>query len=276
VPYVDANGLRFHVQALRDPQRLHDGQAPRPRPRPPVVMVHGLVVDNLSSYYYTIANPVALVADTYLYDLRGHGRSQVPASGYRVADHVADLRALLDAWQVTEPVHLVGTSFGGVVALAFAHLMPDRVASLVLVEAHVATDGWGDHMAGSLALAAFGLHEAGLRDWLDRNGTRKLDRLVRHAERLLLETSLVDDLQGERPLPPEALAGIECPTLAIYGEGSDILAHAHALERHMPRCELHVVERGSHAVLYEATPFVREHTLVWLEQHAAPPWPAAP
>jgi pimeloyl-ACP methyl ester carboxylesterase len=259
VPHLDANGLRFHVQVL--------GTERNGRRRPKVVMLHGLVADNLSSYYYTIANPLGLVADTYLYDLRGHGRTEVPKSGYAVIDHVADLRGLLRAWSIDEPVHLVGNSFGCVVALAFAHLFPERVASLVLIEAHFATEGWGEHMAGSLALAAFGLDKEGVKDWLERNATRKLSRLARHSERLFLETSLIDDLQGEQPFPYRSLEAIGCPTLAIYGEGSDIIDRAYDLEKHVPRCELHVVPGCSHSVLFEATPFVREQALAWVTRH---------
>jgi pimeloyl-ACP methyl ester carboxylesterase len=262
--HVDANGLRFHVQVLGAPPG-----DPSPRPRPKVVMLHGLVADNLSSYYYTVANPVGLVAHAYLYDLRGHGRSEMPATGYTVADHVDDLAALLAAWGVgDEPVHLVGNSFGGVVALRFARRFPERVASLVLVEAHFATEGWGERMAGSLALAAFGLDEEGVKDWLARHATRQLHRLAQRSERLLLETSLIDDLQCERPFPNAALQAIGCPVLAIYGAGSDILDRAYDLERHVPRCELHVVEGCSHSVLFEAAPFVRELTLAWLDQHS--------
>lgn len=260
MPHLDANGLRFHVQVLSS------GEDPA---RPKVVMVHGLVADNLSSFYYTIANPVALVADTYLYDMRGHGRTEVPASGYAVVDHVADLRSLLDGWGIDEPVHLVGNSFGGVVALAFTHLFPQRVASLVLIEAHFATEGWGEYMAGSLALAAFGLDEAAVKDWLARNASRKLSRLARHSERLFLETSLIADLQREQPFSPRALQAIPCPTLAIYGEGSDILDRAHDLERYVPRCELHVVEGATHSVLFEATPLVRRQTVDWVRSHSA-------
>ncbi len=230
-------------------------------------MLHGLVADNLSSFYYTIANPVALVADTYLYDQRGHGRSEMPSTGYAVVDHVADLRALLDGWGIDEPVHLLGNSFGGLIALAFAHRFPGRVASLVLVEAHFATEGWGEHMAGSLALAAFGLDEQNVKDWLARNASRKVGRLARHSERMLMETSLIDDLQREQPFPQQALAAVVCPTLAIYGEGSDILDRAHDLEHHVPRCELHVVPGCTHSVLFEATPFVRQHTLDWITRH---------
>jgi pimeloyl-ACP methyl ester carboxylesterase len=274
VPHVDANGLSFHVQELGTAVTARPAQEPGAMPngarRPKVVMLHGLVADNLSSYYYTIANPVGLVADTYLYDLRGHGRTEVPASGYSVADHVADLAALLDAWAVHEPVHLVGNSFGGVVALAFTQRFPERVASLVLIEAHFATEGWGEHMAGSLALAAFGLDEAGVKDWLAENAGRKLSRLARHSERLLMETTLIDDLQREQPFSREALAGIRCPVLAIYGESSDILDRARDLEAHVPRCELHIVPRCSHSVLFEATGFVRERTLAWVTANAEP------
>lgn len=267
MPHLDANGLRFHVQVLR-PQRTSEDD-PGSLTRPKVVMLHGLVADNLSSYYYTIANPVGLVADAYLYDLRGHGRTEMPKTGYAVVDHVADLRGLLSAWAIDEPVHLVGNSFGGVVALAFTHLFPDKVASLVLIEAHFATEGWGEHMAGSLALAAFGLDKDNVKDWLERNGGRKLNRLARHSERMFEETSLIDDLQREQPFARRALEAIPCPTLAIYGEGSDILDRAADLERHVPGCELHVVPGCTHSVLFEATPVVREHTLNWITRHAA-------
>lgn len=256
MPHVDANGLRFHVQ------RLGAGDDDRPQ----VVMLHGLIIDNLSSYYYTIANPLGLVADTYLYDMRGHGRSDMPLTGYTVDDHVDDLLALLETWGIDRPVHLVGNSFGGVVALAFTHLYPERVASLVLIEAHFATESWGEHMAGTLALAAFGLDKAVVQEWLDEHGSRKLSRLARHSQKLFLETSLIDDLQRERPFTRRALEAIGCPTLAIYGEGSDILDRAADLERYVPDCELHVVPGCTHSVLFEATPFVRERTLDWVVQ----------
>jgi pimeloyl-ACP methyl ester carboxylesterase len=275
MPHLDANGLRFHVQVL-SPTRPADGQPAGdvPARRPKVVMLHGLVADNLSSYYYTIANPVGLVADTYLYDLRGHGRSEIPATGYAVVDHVADLHSLLDGWDIDEPVHLVGNSFGCVVALAFTHLFPEKVASLVLIEGHFATAGWGDHMAGSLALAAFGLDKESVKDWLDRNASRKVSRLARRSEHLFLETSLIDDLQREEPFSHRALQAISCPTLAIYGEGSDILERAYDLERHLPHCELHIVPGCTHSVLFEATPFVRQHTLDWIGRQSTQTTPA--
>src|SRR5436305_2133211 len=100
---VVANGVRHHVQRLGHGDRL-------------VVFVHGLVMDNLSSFYFTLANPVAASCEVMLYDLRGHGMSERPVRGYGVTDLVADLAALVGDRRVT----LVGNSFGGLVALAFA------------------------------------------------------------------------------------------------------------------------------------------------------------
>ncbi|MDQ1441189.1 MAG: hypothetical protein QOG97_1417, partial [Acidimicrobiaceae bacterium] len=85
---VVANGVRFHVQQLTPPQG-------RSAETPAVVFIHGLVMDNLSSFYYTLANPCAAAgADVMLYDLRGHGLSERPPLGYALEDSVDDLVGL--------------------------------------------------------------------------------------------------------------------------------------------------------------------------------------
>src|ERR1700709_2285355 len=103
MPDVVANGVRLHVQRLSSPGMRDDA--------PVVVFLHGLVMDNLSSFYYTLANPVAAAgADVVLYDLRGHGLSERPRTGYQVDDSVADLAALLNALGINGPGHLASTS----------------------------------------------------------------------------------------------------------------------------------------------------------------------
>lgn len=246
---VVANGLRFHVQRL--------GPEPGASARPTVVMLHGMVMDNLSSLYYTLANPVALDQPVLLYDLRGHGRSERPPSGYRVADGVTDLLALLDALDVTEPVVLLGNSFGGTIALAFALAHPDRVAALVLIEAHFAVEGWGHHMAGSLALAAFGLDEDGVQQWLEEQGGRKVNRLARNADELINHTTMLDDLQDVEVITEAELAAIALPVLALYGEHSDVLDRARDLDRAVPGCRLHVEPDTTHSLLLERTDVVK-------------------
>jgi pimeloyl-ACP methyl ester carboxylesterase len=102
MPDICANGARFHVQWLGPTAGATV---------PTVVFVHGLVTDNLSSFYYTLAGPVVSAgARAVLYDLRGHGRSSRPSHGYSTRDGMADLCALLDVLNLTEPAYLVGNS----------------------------------------------------------------------------------------------------------------------------------------------------------------------
>ncbi|MEZ0309083.1 MAG: alpha/beta fold hydrolase, partial [Ramlibacter sp.] len=65
-------------------------------------------------------------------DLRGHGRSDAPASGdYSVPALAEDIAAVTDALGLKRFV-LVGHSMGGAAATAYAGKHPDRLAGLVL------------------------------------------------------------------------------------------------------------------------------------------------
>ncbi|MGH9122097.1 MAG: alpha/beta fold hydrolase, partial [Acidimicrobiales bacterium] len=243
---------------------------PRHPGSPKVVMIHGLVVDNLSSFYYTIANSVALHAEVFLYDLRGHGLSSMPDRSYRVEDHLADLCALLQHWEIEQPVHLVGNSYGGLIALEMARRYPERVASLLLIEAHFPIEGWGDQMAGTVGLAAYGLDDESNQKWLRDHGGRKLRRLALRASRLASTTSIIADLVGEDPFPLAALAAMSCPVLAVYGERSDIVERGRDLERHIPGARLHLVEGEEHGLLHAAASTVREQAVAWIRQVTRP------
>lgn len=102
---------------------------------PDLVMIHGLF-GNLAFWYLSVLP--ALVRDfrVTLYDLRGHGYSDMPRSGYTSSHMAADLKELLDHLGVKQ-AHLVGHSFGGAVALHFAVLHPIHVLSLTLADARV-------------------------------------------------------------------------------------------------------------------------------------------
>lgn len=65
-------------------------------------------------------------------DLRGHGRSEAPASGdYSIRALAEDVAAVADALDLRRFV-LVGHSMGGAAAVAYAGKHPRRVAGLVL------------------------------------------------------------------------------------------------------------------------------------------------
>lgn len=64
-------------------------------------------------------------------DLRGHGRSARPSSGYHHSHHAADMAAVLDAAGIDRTV-VVGYSIGGAIALEMAITQPKRLTGLVL------------------------------------------------------------------------------------------------------------------------------------------------
>jgi pimeloyl-ACP methyl ester carboxylesterase len=259
---VTAGGVRFHVQRLA-------GRSPTgARPVHPVVFIHGLGMDNLSSFYFTLANPLANAgAEVILYDLRGHGMSERPCTGYQVSDSVADLAALLDALGVEGPVHLVGNSYGGTVALGFAIAHPGRVASMVLVEAHFSVAGWAEQIIAERDRIESGNE---LRDWLDQLG-RKVNRLTDMADDLLKRTTFLADLSAVRPIPMSRLSTLHCPVRAVYGEHSDVVDYARQLNDHLPHCVLTVLPGFGHSVLMDATPALREIVLDWFasQTHAS-------
>jgi len=65
---------------------------------------------------------------------RGQGASEAPASGYDTRTLVEDIRAFLDAKDISR-VTLIGYSIAGVEETLFAGIYPDRVSRLVYLDA---------------------------------------------------------------------------------------------------------------------------------------------
>jgi pimeloyl-ACP methyl ester carboxylesterase len=260
---ITANGARFNVQKL-------EAQPPH---APTVVFMHGLVMDNLSSFYYTLAGPFAdMGARVILYDLRGHGMSERTPRGYTTSDGAADLCGVLDAIGVTEPVYLVGNSYGGLLAARTAVLAPERVAGLVMIEANCTGPGaaaWIEDMLNTLTVAALSLEYERTADKLLAAGQRKLARVARAADMLLNDTSLIQDLSTERALDITELEKIRCPVLGVYGGQSGLADGAAELRRHVRRSQVEIIPGLAHTVLRDATGTLRGIVTDWLPRAEA-------
>jgi proline iminopeptidase len=88
------------------------------------------------------------------YDQRGTGRSTKPAEGipsYELDQYVEDLEAVREAVGA-EQIHVLGHSWGGLVAMRYATVYPERVGSMVLVVSGPPTQE--DFTAGATSLRA--------------------------------------------------------------------------------------------------------------------------
>ena len=66
-------------------------------------------------------------------DLRGHGLSDKPSTGYDMPRIQADLEAVLNQLNVSTPFVLVGHSFGGAIVTDYALNHPDHIEKLIII-----------------------------------------------------------------------------------------------------------------------------------------------
>jgi pimeloyl-ACP methyl ester carboxylesterase len=116
--YVDAGGLRMHV-ALAGPADA-----------PPVLLVHGW-----PQCWWSWRHVIPALAERFrviAVDLRGHGWSQAPASGYEKEQLASDMLALLDAMAI-ERVTWIGHDWGAWTGFLAALRAPERVERMLAV-----------------------------------------------------------------------------------------------------------------------------------------------
>lgn len=111
-----------HIETARGGLWVADHRQPG---QAPVLLIHGAGGSHLDW-----GMPIRKLSSLAV-DLNGHGRS-AGAGHLTLADHAADLVALLDALDIDQ-ITLVGHSMGGGIALTLALTYPERVARLVLV-----------------------------------------------------------------------------------------------------------------------------------------------
>jgi len=121
IPRVILNGYGFHAEHFGSPGK------------PVLIVLHG---GPGADYRYLLE--LKALADDYevvFYDQRGTGLSpRVPASSIGVQTFIDDLDAFVEAFGQGRPVHLLGHSWGAMLASAYAGVHPAKVGKLVLAE----------------------------------------------------------------------------------------------------------------------------------------------
>lgn len=110
--FVSAGGLRMHVAEAG------------PADGPPLLLIHGW-----PGSWWTWRGVIPRLADDFRIvapDLRGHGWSDAPPTGYRKEELAADVVRLLDELEI-DRADAIGHDWGGFVGFLLALLHPERV-----------------------------------------------------------------------------------------------------------------------------------------------------
>lgn len=150
----EQNGLQPHAFMQEDGVRYawsSKGLAANEKPK--LLLVHGITS---SSVMWSVNLPtLSRHFDLIVPDLIGHGRTTAGWSGNSVDAQVAHLTAILDSLKVSEPVFVVGNSYGGAIAANFAEQHPDRARALVIYDGPASdyTRAMADSVARSVGAA---------------------------------------------------------------------------------------------------------------------------
>ena len=170
--------------------------------------------------------------DTLAYSQRGQGGSAAPAGlgAYGMSDFVGDLISIAEAWAgTTGRVHLVGHSFGGIVARAAVVKRPDLFASVTLFCSGRAVYDWMNTLpildplptgpgARQQVLRTYfpdmNFDEPGV-GWAEFQRIRALDTA---SENLVGIARILSQLRPDTP----ALAATGVPVHVLYGDQDEI------------------------------------------------------
>jgi len=237
---------------------------------PVVVLIHGHSLD-LRMWKYQVGPLVDIGYRAVRYDVRGHGRSMVPPSGYTWDNYSLDLAELLDRLNVERPAaeelaiekaHVVGLSMGGGIALKFALDHPERVLSLTLVDSTLPGFTYSEEFSNGIAELREAVRGEGVRAAFDRLWLAHplFDGLRLNPERFAEAAEMVTGFQAaeyregsETPgyVQPDLaarLAEVAARTLVVVGEGDlpDFGLIADLLEANIPSARKVVLKGCGH------------------------------
>src|ERR687894_2552330 len=193
--------------------------------RPPVVLLHG--IGSRGQSWWPVIDPLASRFHLFQLDLRGHGASGKPSTGYLMEHYAADLDAALDALDLAgDETRIMGHSLGGLVALSWASERPSRAAALVVEDPSLRVppeilqsfDGWQQLAALTPAQAAAWYRQE-YPDWSDEDCLRRAETITSTAPGVFAElrAEAQEALARGTTDRVQILSGVQTPTLLLYG-----------------------------------------------------------
>ncbi|MDH3691007.1 MAG: alpha/beta fold hydrolase [Gammaproteobacteria bacterium] len=196
------------------------------------------------------------------YDLRGHGESDKTPGPYGLDDFVDDLKGLLDD-EEAPTTNLVGFSFGGTIAQAFALRYPERITKFVLISGIA---GRTDEERTRILERTKSLEQGGVESTIDAAIERWFTVEFRQQNRDLIQERIRRAKQND----PKAYAAayrvfaqsdlvdsiseIQAPTLIITGEHDvgSTPRMAKLMHQRIKNSKLCILPRLRHGLLSEA------------------------
>ncbi|HUX38195.1 MAG TPA: alpha/beta fold hydrolase [Rectinemataceae bacterium] len=227
-----------------------------------VVLLNGIAM-SIGNWRPVTEALVASGRRVLCHDFRGQMLSQKRVGPYSLRGHAEDLAALMDQLGI-ESADIIGTSYGGEVALEFALAFPAKTASLAVVDSVsfadpmlvAAVEGWkacalADPVAFYRSIIAWNYSAEYIgsnRELLARRETAmaSLPRAWFEDFAELCDAFLVIDLKGR-------LGPIAAPTLVVWAE-KDILkgeSYSRSLAAEIAGARLSMIGGSGHAVAME-------------------------
>ncbi len=240
-----------------------------------VVLVHGL---GFTRHKWG-AQVEALIGAGYrvvTWDLRGFGESDLPAAPYSMEDVAADLEALR-AHLGLGRFHLVGHSFGGMVALTYAVARPERLKSLSLLS----TAGHNGERASKLARALTLMSRVGAEEALSDPDTRAeveaivesvadiIGPILKHLKRIAAKPDPARSFAWGATAGysvRDRLGELTVPSLVMHGTKDELMPYVAGflLAQALPGCTWESVEEGRHNLPLERSDEVNRSLLAFL------------
>ncbi|RJT78096.1 alpha/beta fold hydrolase [Arthrobacter cheniae] len=238
------------------------------RTQPPVLLLHGIgrSLEDWQGLYGRLAPDHRVIS----VDLPGFGLSERTEGRYSLESMARFVIAALDILGEHRPLHVVGNSLGGAIAMKISALEPQRVRSLVLVN----SAGFGKEV--TIALRLLAVRPIGKRLMKDksRKAAYRTERALFYDKRFVTEERL-DHAQrvGGNPVYDDVLLAVarhlgtfrgvrrrwrnellrvvaaqRKPTLVVWGDEDRVLPASHLDHARtvFPHAEFHLFEKCGH------------------------------